>query len=61
MLKQYMYERKNIIDKGIIIKKDNQFFEMKMNVLFNKSKKSIETKLQPISEESLKLFCKGKS
>ena len=47
--------------KGIIIKKDNQFFEMKLNVLFNKSKKSIETKLQPISEESLKLFCKGKS
>ncbi len=45
--------------KGIIIKKDNQFFEMKLSVLFNKSKKSIETNLYPISEESLKLFSKG--
>jgi hypothetical protein len=47
--------------KGIIIKKDNQFFELKLKILFNKSKKSIETKLQPISEESLELFSKGKS
>lgn len=47
--------------KGIIIKKDNQFFEMKLNVVLNKSKKSIETNLYPISEESLKLFSKGKS
>lgn len=47
--------------KGIIIKKDNQFFEMKLNVVLNKSKKSIETNIYPISEESLKLFSKGKS
>lgn len=39
--------------KGIILKKDNQLFEMKLNIVFEKMKMSIKTKLKPISEESL--------
>lgn len=46
--------------KGIIIKKDNQLFEMEFKIVFNKQQKSIETKVQPISEELLKKYAQDK-
>ena len=44
--------------KGIIIQKEEQLFQMEFKIVFNKQHKSIETKLQPISEESLNQYAK---
>lgn len=52
---QYIYP-----GNGIIIKKDNQLFKFKLNVVINKSQKTIKPELQPTSEEELQKYSQNK-